>query len=263
MHSSPRSTAYLDRIYVHTNEGPEGDRSAWGLLNYLQTISAGYHVIVDNKDTVRAAEDDQTLEACGGDNTHSLNVCIIGYAGQSPLQWKDPYSVAEIERAARQVAAWCRVYRIPCERIHPGSPPTDRGIGGHVDNHHPNSDGHSDPGPYFPWDYFLARVRALLNPQPKVPPMFSPAPAVVAIVTFRHPTLGYVAAGVTHDGAVYCNPAGAYLGGGNHGASQGKDFYDTGRRASSIRRPKSTERSDGMGYVIVAESGEKYGFYPH
>lgn len=163
MFTAPR-TELIDRIYVHTNEGGEGDRSAWGLKGYLNTITAGYHVIVDNQDTVRCAADEDVVAACGGDNQRTLSVCIIGRAGQTAVEWADAYSRSAIERAAQQVAEWCIAYDIPVERILPGAPPTDRGIGGHVDNRHPNSGGHTDPGVWFPWTIFLGRVRVLAEP---------------------------------------------------------------------------------------------------
>ncbi len=91
---------------------------------------------------------------------------------------------------------------------------------------------------------------------------FSPNPLIVSLTEFEHPTLGHCAAAVTAAGAVYCSPATAYLGGGNHGASAGAAFYDTGRRAAAIRRPTKAERADGFGYVIVDTAGEKYDFFP-
>lgn len=106
-------------------------------------------------------------------------------------------------------------------------------------------------------------VTHLIQPTQEVRPMFSPPVAAVAITSFHHPTIGECSAAVTTEGAIYCNPPGAYLGGGNHGASQGKDFYDAGRRAASVRRPTVKERADRLGYVIVATSGETYGFFPH
>lgn len=164
MKTAPRGNASIDRVYVHTNEGPENDRSAWGLKVYLDGVDAGYHVNTDNHSLVRCAADDLIVEGCGGDNTHSLSICIIGYADQTLAQWRDAYSLAAIENAAQQVALWCKTYNIPVERIRPGAPPTDRGIGGHVDNQHPRSGGHTDPGVNFPWQAFLDRVRALIAP---------------------------------------------------------------------------------------------------
>lgn len=159
-----RRTDALDRVYTHTNEGPEAIHGAANLAGYLQRpdIDAGYHVVTDNVEAVRVAPDTYIVWGAGGDNTHTLHVCIIGRAGQSAAEWLDAYSRGAIQLAAKQVAAWCKAYNIPATRVAPGSPgraPTERGIAGHVDDHHPNSEGHTDPGVNFPWDYFLQCVR--------------------------------------------------------------------------------------------------------
>lgn len=167
MQQSPRTTP-IDRIYLHTNEGPETAGGAQNLVNYLQRIDGGYHVVVDDKNTVRAAADDQVVWAEGGDNSRSLSICLIGYAGQSAGDWGDPYSTAELERAAQQVAAWCKQYGVPGVHVQPGVPgeaPTDRGIALHGDDHDPHSAGHTDPGPNFPLASFIARVNTILAPK--------------------------------------------------------------------------------------------------
>ncbi len=104
-------------------------------------------------------------------------------------------------------------------------------------------------------------------PTPGVPvATFNPAVISVSLTEFEHPTLGHCAAAVTVDGAVFCVPENAYLGGGNHGASAGANFADAGRKAAEIRRPTKAERADGFGYVIVARNivptGETYDFFP-
>jgi Domain of unknown function (DUF1906) len=102
---------------------------------------------------------------------------------------------------------------------------------------------------------------------PTNPATFNPPPVIVSITEFEHATLGHCAAGVTANGAVYCSPANAYLGGGNHGASSGKNFEDAGRKAGVIRRPTKAENASGLGYVIVAynlvPAGEHYIFVRH
>lgn len=162
MHTEPR-TGSTDRIYVHDNEGPQVMGAAKNLAHYLTTIDAGYHVIVDAQDTVVCAADDQVVWGAGGDNSHSLHVCMIGYSTQD---WTTPYSVAEIELAAQQVAKWCQAYAVPVVHAAPGWPgsaPTGRGIVKHADNHDPRSEGHTDPGDGFPIDAFVARVNEIIG----------------------------------------------------------------------------------------------------
>lgn len=167
MHTEPRNGASIDRVYLHTNEGPEVEGGARGLAGYLSHIDGGYHVVVDDKETIVVAPDNLIVWAEGGDNTHSLSVCMIGYASQSLAEWSDPYSKQEFERAAQQVAAWCKMYSIPAVHVRPGAPgqaPTDRGIAEHADDHAPSSAGHTDPGVGFPLTAFIQRVHDIMNP---------------------------------------------------------------------------------------------------
>lgn len=164
MHTEPR-TGQIDRIYLHTNEGPQGYSSALNLADYLTRISAGYHVIVDEYNTVVCASDGQVVWAEGGDNSHALSICMIGYSASN--DWNSTYSQRMVERAAQQVATWCKAYNVPVTRVRPGWPgqaPTDRGIAGHVDDNHPASGGHTDPGVGFPWASFGRRVQAIIHP---------------------------------------------------------------------------------------------------
>lgn len=167
MHTETRSGP-IDRIYLHTNEGPQGPGAASNLAHYLENNGAnggGYHVVVDDQSTVEVAPDWLVTWGEGGDNQRALSICLIGYAGKT--DWSTPYSRAMIERAAQQVAAWCKKYRIPVVHVRPGAPgqaPTDRGIAEHADDHDPSSEGHTDPGSAFPITAFVARVKQLVQP---------------------------------------------------------------------------------------------------
>lgn len=166
MHIEPRNGASIDRIYLHTNEGPQGEGAAQSLAGYLQTIDGGYHVIVDDKSNVRCAGDDQVVYGEGGDNTNALAICMIGFSATN--DWTTPYSVAMVELAAQQVATWCKAYNVPVFHVQagqPGLPPVERGIAEHADDHSPYSEGHTDPGTNFPIATFVARVQAILTPQ--------------------------------------------------------------------------------------------------
>lgn len=165
MHIDPRDGASIDRIYLHTNEGPQGEGAAQALANYLTTIDGGYHVIVDDRTTVRCAGDDQIVWGEGGDNTHALAICMIGYSATT--DWTSSYSQEMVERAAQQVALWCHAYQVPAFHVPAGTAghaPTERGIAEHADDHDPASQGHTDPGPNFPIDAFVARVQQILAP---------------------------------------------------------------------------------------------------
>jgi hypothetical protein len=103
------------------------------------------------------------------------------------------------------------------------------------------------PGAWLRADY------AALPPAPTqtggitVMPDISPPAAIVSLCAFTHPTIGPCAAAVAADGAVFCDPATAYLGGAN-----GKQFF-LGRSAAKI------DASPG-GYTITDTVGETYAF---
>lgn len=81
---------------------------------------------------------------------------------------------------------------------------------------------------------------------PKVMPEYNPAPNIVSLCLFNHPTLGIAAAMLGTDGGVFCKPDNAYMGGVN-----GKPYF-VGRTPATITAGKPT------GYVITATSGETY-----
>lgn len=169
MQSSPRNGASIDKLCVHTNEGPESENGAAGLASYLTRIDGGYHAVFDDQHTVITAGDDRVVWGAGGVNTHGLHGCCIHYSAD---QWTDPYSAGELAQAAAWFAQKCRQYGIPPVRLTPAqvATPGVKGICGHVDVSavFPASMGHTDPGPNFPWVSFLAQVNAILNPGPKL-----------------------------------------------------------------------------------------------
>lgn len=171
MHTAPRGTATIDRIYLHTNEGyqhggpaPEGTNDAESLASYLNTIEGGYHIIVDADSLVQTAKDDVIVYGAGGDNTHSLHLCFIGFS--ATIDWNSTYSKAMLERAAQVVAVWCVVHGIPATHLAPGCPPDGRGIVKHADDTCAASQGHTDPGVNFPMTVFINRVNSIINPPP-------------------------------------------------------------------------------------------------
>ena len=113
----------------------------------------------------------------------------------------------------------------------------------------------------------VARWNAMTNTKPsptvgrlKVNPDYSPPASAQAMTPFLHPNTalgfkGACAALVKPDGAVFCEPSAAYLGGMNGDP----DF--AGRIAVDLRPPNKAERDKGWtvyGYVIVAHTGETY-----
>lgn len=171
MHTEPR-TGPITKIGVHTNEGPEGENSAAGLAGYLLANGAdggGYQVTFDNRHTIDVQPDSIVCWANGGVNHESIDGCFVGYARQTAAEWDDLFSRGELEQAAQWVAKKCVQYGIPAVRLTPAQlhDPNAKGVFGHCDvtaAGFPNANGHTDPGPNFPWAKFLARVNEIITP---------------------------------------------------------------------------------------------------
>lgn len=151
-----------DIIGIHTMEAPEGSQTAENVANYFKNVNASAHWCVDDNSRVRVVNDNDTAWTLPGANSRSLNIELAGYAKQKSADWQDEYSIDMLEIAAVCAAEWCIKYDIPVrrlssEQIRNGS----KGFAGHVDvNVVYKQSSHWDPGPAFPWNYFLDRVRA-------------------------------------------------------------------------------------------------------
>lgn len=265
METKPRNGASIDKLVVHDSEGPEDDHSAQGLAGYLQHIPGGYHALVDNVETIVTASDDTIVEGAGGMNTHGLHVCFVGYASQTRDGWLDAYSRGELHQAAMWVAAKCLLYRIPCVHLTPNQVRTEgvKGICGHGDVTAAGftaSEGHTDPGAGFPWDLFIADVQSILEPKPKVIPMYYPPLAVAASLPDRQGGIWLA----RPDGTVlHIDQDGTQVEGGMTSKEDRVAFGD--RRVASLvfrwYRPKG-KLIKRPGYRILTTDGNKIGYIP-
>lgn len=262
MKTRPRGTAAIEKLVVHTNEGPEDSVGAAGLVGYLRTIDAGYHAVIDNDSTVVAAQDNLIVEGAGGMNTHALHVCLIGRAGQTAQEWEDLYSRGELDQLCAWLAQKARQYQIPIWRLSPPQVASTgtKGICGHADVHDPRSEGHYDPGPNFPWANVLIRVAALLIPEPKVKPMFWPHLEIAAALSDQQG--GFWLA--RDDGTVlHVDKKGGTIEGGMVSPADRKAF--AGRHVQSLvlryYRPKG-KMLKRPGYKILTTDGNKVGYIP-
>lgn len=157
-------------IVVHDMEAPENATTAESVAGYFarsDSRKASAHLCVDSNSVVRCVHDRDTAWAAASANADGLHVEHAGYARQTQAEWLDNYGRQMLERSARAVALWCGAYDIPAVKLSGADLKAGkRGICGHADvsDAYPST-GHTDPGPNFPWDYYLERVRAHL-PKP-------------------------------------------------------------------------------------------------
>jgi hypothetical protein len=162
---SSRNGAPIDLIVLHD---PEGANTARELYNYLQTIQGGYHSLDDDMEEIICAADDQIVWGAGGVNERSLHICFVpGQAAWSRSQWL--VHTAAIQRGAHRAAIWGALHGIPMRFLTPAQVGTvgTKGICTHGDvtaAGYTASMGHTDPGPNFPKDVFLAAATGIIPP---------------------------------------------------------------------------------------------------
>lgn len=175
MYIGLRGSYPIEKGVVHINVGPETHNGAQGLVNYLNNIQGGYHVVVDDVRYVQAAPENCIVYGASGANATGLHLCILGDARQSREQWLDDFSVKAMRIAAGVMSQWCKKYGLPIRRLTPQQVATSgvKGLCGHLDVERsglPGTggvSGHYDPGHFFPWDVFLPMVQGnVQNPAP-------------------------------------------------------------------------------------------------
>jgi hypothetical protein len=157
-------------------ESPENHDTAENVADWLRRGrpgvapgAAGVHYCVDRNSIVQMANfTDITAGAggiiphAGGANRYSIHIELAGRAGQTVAQWADEASIATLKNAAEL----CREILVPSLQIPVRHlnikeiQALEKGFVGHVDITRATNkkNGHWDPGPNFPWDYFLELV---------------------------------------------------------------------------------------------------------
>lgn len=120
------------------------------------------HNCVDGDSATQSVKDNDVAYAAPPANDNGLHFELVGYAKQSPADWDDAYSRAELDLAAKIIAAKCIEHNIPVVGfLTPEQLLADkRGITSHwnVSKAWKRSD-HQDPGPNFPYDKFIALIQ--------------------------------------------------------------------------------------------------------
>lgn len=157
-------------IVIHDAEYPESAGAAEWIAQYFASTNEGKsaHYSVDADEAVQSVQEEDGAWHTPGFadgvevNRASIGIEHAGYASQSQGAWIDPYSRKMLERSAALVAEIAKRWDIPLKHltvneIRAGEP----GIAGHVDFTRATGSGsHVDPGPNFPWDWYMGKVKA-------------------------------------------------------------------------------------------------------
>jgi peptidoglycan hydrolase-like protein with peptidoglycan-binding domain len=162
-------------IIIHDEEYPEVDTAAEDVQAFFSRSStqASTNAAIDNDTIAGCVDYDQIAWHTGAGSPHNWT-CEgyehSGYAHQTEQEWLDPYGIAMLERSAAFVAWRCHELGLPVRKINADqylaalrdNDPSQGGIMGHYDITVACNvlGGHTDPGPGFPWDYYISRVQA-------------------------------------------------------------------------------------------------------
>ncbi len=158
-----RASRPIDVVVMHTMEIAERPDAAAICARWFATEASqvSAHYCVDAGTVIQCVQEKDIAWHARGGNTDSIGVELAGFARQTRREWADAYSTAVLGRAAALVADICTRRRIPVRWLVAGDLVAGRrGITGHVEvsRAFERSD-HWDPGPGFPIESFLDRVR--------------------------------------------------------------------------------------------------------
>jgi hypothetical protein len=158
----------INLIVVHDMEAPERlntaeNVAAWFAGSTAPRASAHYNIDADS--IVQSVRDMDVAWHAPGANHNGIGLEHAGYARQSRAEWLDDYGLRMLRLSARLTAELCAKYEIPVRRVtYDGLRAGVRGITGHHDVSLAFvRSSHWDPGPDFPWDFYLEMVKAELS----------------------------------------------------------------------------------------------------
>jgi N-acetyl-anhydromuramyl-L-alanine amidase AmpD len=162
-------------IVIHDMEYPERPTGAEWCAEYFagpNAPAASAHFCVDNDSVVQCVHESDGAWHTPGRlpdklgveiNRSSIGIEHAGYAKQTAEEWADEYSQAMLKQSAALVADICLRHDIPPVLLTAQDLKLEgiRGICGHDDCTKATGVGsHWDPGPHFPWAWFMVLVRS-------------------------------------------------------------------------------------------------------
>ena len=156
-------------IVIHSMEFPEKGDTAESCAKMFQDPRddkgkprpASAHLCIDNNSIVQSVLDNNIPAAAPGANSDGIHLELAGFARQTEAEWLDAYGVLLLNNAAEAAGQYCLKYDIPVKRLtnQELAKVKNKGFVSHaqVSEVFKRSD-HTDPGPGFPWQFFLQRV---------------------------------------------------------------------------------------------------------
>ena len=158
----PPARRPVDGIVIHVMQAKETALTAENLGEYFQhpDYPSSTHIGCDSNSVVQYVKDNDIAYGAKGYNQKGIHVELAGFTSQNRAQWLDPFGIGLMAVAGDAVAQYVLKYTIPLKRLSVAELRAGkRGIFGHdtVSLAFKQGD-HMDPGPDFPWDYFMDQV---------------------------------------------------------------------------------------------------------
>lgn len=158
-------TVPIDLVVIHTMEYTEGPQGAEIIGRDFATRpsdnKASSTIGVDSDSIVQYVPDSRIAYAAPGANHNGIQIEIAGYSSQTHEQWLDTKSVCTLALAADAAAQYAHKYNVPV--VHLTNAELRAGNRGFVGHNQVSEvfkkSTHTDPGPNFPWEFFMGLVR--------------------------------------------------------------------------------------------------------
>lgn len=163
-----RSPADIKWIVLHSMESPEKPTMAEAVANWFagpDAPRASAHFNVDDDSIVQSVKVEHVAWHAPGANRHGIGIEHAGRARQSRADWFDDFSRRMLEEQSAPLCAYlCRRWDVPAEYVdREGLLAAKRGITTHNEVTQAfRRSTHWDPGPGFPMDWYIERVKSLL-----------------------------------------------------------------------------------------------------
>ncbi len=170
-------SAPVTYVVLHTTEGAANSSAAENGAAYdaRRTDDVSTHFFVDNNSVVQCVLTKDTAWTARAANARGIQIEMCGRA--STIKWVDGgYYEALLENSAKLTARLLKKYGLPARFLTDTQlRNNEKGITTHRQVTRVLGGSHTDPGPNFPYDYFLGRVKAYMG--------LTPAPVPAAPVT--------------------------------------------------------------------------------
>jgi N-acetylmuramoyl-L-alanine amidase-like protein len=155
--SGPRPVSVIRHIVIHSTEGGTAHSVA---AFFASTAQASTQLVIDDEDCYRCVPDAVIPWGAPGVNRSGLHIEHCGFARWTRAEWLRHTPM--LKRSAAKAAIWAWTYEIPVRWL--TVPQLGAGRSGfcrHVDATRAfgTSGGHTDPGPGFPREWYIERVR--------------------------------------------------------------------------------------------------------